>query len=401
MFPGGMAIDAREEEAVLAVLRSKRLFRYYGPTAGPSQVALFERAFAQHMGASYALGVSSGTAALITALVGLGVEPGDEVIVPAFTWIASALACVAIGAVPIIAEVDASLGLDPDDVQRKITPRTRAILAVHMTGVPAQIDVLRAIAAEKGLRLLEDVAQADGASFGGKRLGTWGDAGAFSLQFNKIITTGEGGMVISSDRGVYERAAAYHDVGARDMEGNRLEQVVPGINCRMAELEGALGLVQLTRLDGLLTTMRAYKRRIVAASHDLPGLTLRRNPDPDGDAAISLTFFAADAERAGRVAQALQAENIGARVLYHPDNVDYHIYSFWRPILTKKSLSKTGWPYVPPLYQGSVSYAPDMCPRSLDLLGRTVHLNVNPLYTEDDVTEIIAGLQKVAYSLLG
>ena len=220
--------------------------------------------------------MSSGTAALSTALVGLGIGPGDEVIIPAYTWIASALACIAIGAVPVIAEIDQSLGLDPEDVRRKITPYTRALLLVHMSGVPAHVDALCAIAAEKGIRVLEDVAQADGASFQGRRLGTWGDAGAFSLQFNKIITTGEGGMVITSDRAVYARAAAYHDVGARDYEGHPLEQVVPGINCRMAELQGALGLVQLSKLEGLLATMRAYKQRIVAAVQDLPGVTLRR-----------------------------------------------------------------------------------------------------------------------------
>jgi dTDP-4-amino-4,6-dideoxygalactose transaminase len=400
MFPGGMAIDTREEEAVLALLRDKRLFRHYGPTPGPSQVALFEQNFARHMGAAYALGVSSGTAALSTALVGLGIGPGDEVIVPAYTWIASALACIALGAIPVIAEIDQSLGLDPEDVRRKITPYTRALLPVHMSGVPAQVDALCAIAAEQGLRVLEDVAQADGASFQGRRLGTWGDAGAFSLQVNKIITTGEGGMVITSDRAVYERAAAYHDVGARDYEGHPLEQVVPGINCRMAELQGALGLVQLSKLEGLLTTMRAYKGRITTALHDMPGVTLRTVPDPDGDAAVSVTFFTADVERAHKTANALRAENIGARVLYRPDAVDYHIYPFWYPVLEKKSLSSTGWPYVPPLYKGSVTYAPDMCPRSLDLLSRSVHLDVNPLYTDEDVTEIIAGLRKVTHSLL-
>jgi 8-amino-3,8-dideoxy-alpha-D-manno-octulosonate transaminase len=400
MFPGGMAIDTREEDAVLSLLRNKRLFRHYGPTPGPSQVALFEQSFARHMGAAYALGVSSGTAALSSALVGLGIGPGDEVIVPAYTWIADALACIAIGAVPVIAEIDHSLGLDPEDARSKITPYTRALLAVHMSGVPAQLDALGAIAAEKGIRLLEDVAQADGASFQGKRLGTWGDAGAFSLQVNKIITTGEGGMVITSDRAVYERAAAYHDVGARDDEGHPLEQVVPGVNCRMAELQGAIGLVQLSKLEGLLATMRAYKHRIVAALQDMPGVTLRTVPDPAGDAGVSVTFFAADAARAQRAAQALKAENIGARVLYHPDAVDYHIYPFWYPVLNKKSLSATGWPFVPPLYQGSVTYAPDMCARSLDLLGRAVHFDVNPLYTDEDVTEIIDGLRKVTYSLL-
>ncbi len=400
MFPGGMAMDEREENAVLEVVRSKRLFRHYGPTPGPSQVTLFEQEFAQHMGAAYALGVSAGTAALTTGLVGLGVGPGDEVIVPAYTWVATALACLAIGAIPVIAEIDETLNLDPADVAAKISPYTRALIPVHMTGVPARLDALLDLAREHGLRVLEDVAQADGASFQGKRLGTWGDAGAFSLQFNKVITTGEGGMVITDDRAVYERAAVYHDVGARDPQGRPLEPVLPGVNYRMAELQGAIGRVQLTRLDGLLAVMRGHKQRIVAALQHLPGLTLRAVPDPAGDAAVGVTFFVADGEIADRVAQALRAENIGARVLYHPDAVDYHIYRFWRPVLSKASLSSSGWPYTPPTYRGAVTYAPDMCARSLSLLRRAVHLQVNPLYTEEDVAEIVAGLQKVASALL-
>lgn len=212
MYPGGMRIDAEEEAAVLEVLRSKRLFRYYGPNPGPSKVAELEQEFAARMGASHGLAVTSGTAALICGLMGLEIGPGDEVILPAFTWIASASAVVAVGAVPILAEVDDSLTLDPVDVEAKISPYTKAILPVHMRGLPCKMDALMGVARKHNLKVLEDSAQANGASFKGRRVGSIGDAGAFSLQFNKIITSGEGGMVITSDRMVFERAVMFHDV---------------------------------------------------------------------------------------------------------------------------------------------------------------------------------------------
>jgi 8-amino-3,8-dideoxy-alpha-D-manno-octulosonate transaminase len=212
MYPGGMLIGEEEEQAVLEVLRAKRLFRYYGPEPGPSKVEELEKAFAEHAGTRYALAVTSGTAALICGLQGIGVGPGDEVIVPAYTWIASPGSVVAVGAVPVVAEVDESLTLDPADVERKITPYTKAIMPVHMRGTPSRMDALMDVARRHGLKVIEDAAQADGASYKGRRLGSIGDVGCFSLQFNKILTSGEGGMVITNDEQVWKRALMFHDV---------------------------------------------------------------------------------------------------------------------------------------------------------------------------------------------
>src|SRR5689334_19400363 len=170
MYPGGNVIGAEEEQAVLEVLRSKRLFRYYGPQPGPSKVAELEEAFAAHMGARKALAVTSGTAALMCGLAGIGIGPGDEVIVPAYTWVASASAVVMMGGIPILTEVDDTLTLDPADVARKITQRTKAIMPVHMRGAPARMDELLTLAHAHGLRVIEDVAQADGGSYYGRRL---------------------------------------------------------------------------------------------------------------------------------------------------------------------------------------------------------------------------------------
>lgn len=396
MYPGGMLIDAEEEQAVLEALRSKRLFRYYGPQAGPSQVELLEGDFGTMMGSPYALAVNSGTSALICALQGVGVGPGDEVIVPAYTWIASASAVAAVGGIPVLAEVDASLTLDPADVERKITAYTRAIMPVHMRGVPCRMDRLLEIAARHGLALVEDVAQADGASFGGQRLGTLGDAGCFSFQFNKILTAGEGGMLLSRSEAVYKRALQYHDVIGGLRNHFPSEEILWGVNFRMAELQAAVMRVQLKRLEGLLATMRRSKQVLTSGLQKIArhkAITLQEIPDPAGDASIALIFFARDAGAAEQISAALQAENIGAGVLYKPDVTDYHIYAHWSPLIEQRPWTPAGGPWR--WAQREIRYTRDDCPRSLDLLGRAIHLNVNPLLTDSDLEETLDGFEKV------
>ncbi len=306
MYPGGLRIDEKEEAAVLEVLRSKRLFRYYGPVSGPSKVAELEKRFAEMMGVKYALAVTSGSAALMCGLVALGIGPGDEVIVPAYTWIASAEAVMGVGAVPVVAEVDESLTLDPLDVAQRITPRTKAIMPVHMRGAPSRMDALMALAGEHHLRVLEDVAQADGASYQGKRLGSIGDVGAFSFQFNKIITAGEGGMLITNDPDLYNRAVMVHDVVGGQRNKIPTEQIIPGLNFRMSELQGAVMLVQLERLEGLLQEMRRNKAMLKGAMESAVqknGIRFRAINDAAGDAAIALIFTVPNAERAGKIAR--------------------------------------------------------------------------------------------------
>lgn len=232
MAAGGQALDDAEEQAVLDVLRAKQLFRFFSKKEGESHADQLEKEFAQSVGSAHALAVTSGTAALICGLQGIGIGPGDEVIVPAFTWMASATAVMAVGGIPIIAEIDESLTLDPDDVERKISPHTKAIMPVHMRGAPARMDAIQDIAGRHGLRIIEDCAQGNGASFQGRRLGSIGDVGCFSLQFSKIITTGEGGMVTTSDRQVWKRAFMFHDVDASGRLELPEEEVLWGANLR-------------------------------------------------------------------------------------------------------------------------------------------------------------------------
>jgi len=384
MFPGGMEVGQEELAALARVIESKNLFRYYGVGDGPDEVASFEREFAELMGTKQALCLNAGSSALICALIGAGVGEGDEVIVPAYTWNATPNAVLASRALPVLAEVDESLTLDPADVERKITPRTRAILPVHMRGAPAAMDELVAIAKKHDLVLIEDVCQAAGATYRGRRLGTFGDAGAFSLQFNKIITTGEGGVLITDRDDLLELALDVHDCANSVRRGVGLPKFA-GYNFRASELTGAMARVQLRRLDGLLERMRANHARLASQVGGLPGLELRRGNDDDGDAGIALIAFADDAARAADAVAALNAEGVLAMQIYSPATPDLHVFPYWAPVLA--ALEAAG------------ADRPD-CPRTLELLERTIHVDVSPLCDEQDLDEIAFAFEKVAKQVL-
>jgi dTDP-4-amino-4,6-dideoxygalactose transaminase len=384
MFPGGMEVGQEELEALRRVIESKNLFRYYGVGEGPDEVASFEQEFAEHMGSKHALCVNAGSSALICALIGAGVGEGDEVIVPAYTWNATPNAVLASRALPVLAEVDESLTLDPADVERRITPRTRAILPVHMRGAPAAMDELAALAKKHNLVLIEDVCQAAGATYHGRRLGTFGDSGAFSLQFNKIITTGEGGVLITDRDDLLDLALDVHDCANSVRRGVGLPKFA-GYNFRASELTGAMARVQLSRLDGLLERMRGNHAHLSAEINGLPGLTLRRANSDDGDAGIALIAFADTAARAAEAVDALNAEGVLAMRIYDPDTPDLHVYPFWAPVLA--AIEADGRP------------APD-CPRTLGLLERSIHIDVSPLCEEQDLDEIAFAFEKVAKQVL-
>jgi 8-amino-3,8-dideoxy-alpha-D-manno-octulosonate transaminase len=384
MFPGGMELGDEEADAAARVIRSHNVFRYYGVGDGPREVDTFEHEFAAHFGTKHALCVNAGSAALICGLIGAGVGPGDEVIVPAYTWNATANAIVAARGIPVLAEVDDSLTLDPDDVRRRITSRTRAILPVHMRGAPADMDALTTLASEHGLVLIEDVCQAAGATYRDRLLGTFGDAGAFSLQFNKIITTGEGGVMITNRDDVLELAIDVHDCAGSVRRGAGLPRF-PGWNFRASEIQGAVARVQLTRLDSLIARMRANHARVADRVGALPGLTLRRPNDDGGDAGICLIAFAQRPSLAADAVGALRAEGVEAMRVYDRDVPDLHVYPFWKPIFDV--LAEAGRP-------------PPDCPRTLELLERTIHIDLSPLCDEQDLDEIAFAFEKVANGIL-
>jgi 8-amino-3,8-dideoxy-alpha-D-manno-octulosonate transaminase len=399
-YPGGLLIGAEEKAAVLEVLDSQSLFRHYGPKPLGKAVQ-FEHAFAAAMGARHAVGVTSGTAALMTALAALGVGPGDEVIVPTYTWIATINAVVVLGAVPVFVDIDDSLTMDPRAVEAAVTPATKAILPVHMRGAGADIGALVDLAKRRRLRLVEDAAQAVGGRYRGRRLGTFGDVGAFSLQYHKVITTGEGGMVVTDDAGLYDRAVRYHDQGSARMQ--ELDETLPGanplmigLNFRMSEITGAIGLVQLGRMDGIVERMRAHKRAIFDGLTGVAGLTPRPLPDPEGDTGATLMFFLPSAEATRAFSTALNAEGVRNTVAWDSGQ---HVYYHFDQIIERRMFAERHCSWECPYYRGRARLEKGMFPRSDDLLRRAIHIDLHPLMTERDEADIVRAIRKVSHAL--
>ena len=279
-----MYIMGKEEaKAAARVIESGKLFRYLGGEERESE--LFEKEWSEKIGVEYTVTVTSGTAALICALVGLNVGPGDEVIVPAYTFMASAMAPLAVGAIPVIAEVNDSVTIDPADIEKKITPRTKAIMPVHMNGLPSKMDKVMEIAKKHNLLVCEDCAQADGGSFKGKRLGSIGDVGEFSFNYWKIITCGEGGAVCTDNRDVYERTLIQHDSACifREYAQGITHPFFSGWNFRTNEILTAVMRVQLRRLDGILDALRKEKKTLMDMLSDVSAFTYNPVNDPEGE----------------------------------------------------------------------------------------------------------------------
>jgi len=396
MFPGATFIDAEEEKEVLEVLKAQSLFRYYGPKF-LGKTGKFEKAFADYIGVKHALAVSSGTGALCTALAAVGVGPGDEVIIPGFSWIMDAMAVLFLRAIPVIAEIDETLSIDPEDLERKISDKTKAVIAVHMRGFQCDMDRIRKVASEHGVKVVEDVAQACGGSYRGRKLGSIGDVGSFSFQLNKAITAGEGGAVTTNEDDIYIKAAVFHDSPFYLRFG---AEPSLGLNFRLNEVSAAILLAQLRKIDSIISRMRRRKANIVKALSELDGIEVHKPVDPQGDIAVAVVIFLESFEKAELFARALNAENIGAWHLFNPNRKDLHVYYHWDMVMNKISFASKGCPYTCPLYGKSIEYSREMCPKTLKILGRAINIDVSPLLTDEDEASIIEGVEKVAKSIL-
>ena len=403
MWPGALEIGDAEKKEILEVLDSKYLFRYYGPAGVKSKVKAFEQKFAEKMGAKYALATSSCTGALISALVGCGIGPGDEVIVSGYTFFASCAAIVTAKAIPVIAEVDETLTIDPADIERKITPATKGLVVVHMRGVPCDMDAVMDIAKRHNLIVIEDVAQACGGTYKGKALGTFGDCGCFSFQFHKIITAGEGGMILTNNERLYDRCAGYHDTGAcwrpERYADERFEgELFCGSNYRMSELTGAVMLAQLDRLDYLLARMRRNQKRIIEQIKDTKGIKCRPVNDPDGDTGIALMFYLDRKDKVKPFVEALKAEGVAAAGVFNAGIPDWHIYAHWKHVMDEKTPTDVKCPYECPFHtkSGHVKNYPEMNKNTLDYLGRVVHIDIPAQMAEEDCDMIAKAINKVA-----
>jgi len=384
-------------------LKGPHLFRYYNPK--PSKVAEAESAMAKLVGVKHCLAVNSCTSALVASYRALGIGAGDEVIVPAYTFFASAATVAACNAVPVIVEMDDSLNIDPKAAERAITRRTKAIVPVHMRGAPAQMDAIMDLAKRKGIAVVEDVAQAGGGSFQGRRLGAIGTMGCFSFDFYKIMVSGEGGFVTTDDEWLYTRAQSWHDTAAcwrpdRFARERREGELFCGENYRMSEMEGAVALAQIRRGDEMLAGYRRAKFMIKQNIGKLPGLSFRRLTDEQGDTGIYLVMFLPDVDTTKRATLALQAEGVPAGGIYDSKVRDWHIYRYWEHILEKKPVAADGLPWSAVPESELPKYSPDMCPRTLDLLARSIHVEINHYYSEEDCEAITKGINKVMRALL-
>jgi len=397
--------NRRKIHAVLAAekdLRGPHLFRYYG--SKPSKVAEAEKLFGEFIGVKHTLAVNSCTSALVAAFRALGIGMGDEVIVPAYTFFATASTVAACNAIPVMADVDDTLTLDPKDVERRITKRTRAIAVVHMRGAPGQMDEIMKIARKHKLAVVEDVAQACGGSYRGKMLGAIGTIGCFSFDFYKILNCGEGGFVTTDDEWLYTRATSWHDTAAcwrpdRYAAERREGELFCGENYRMSELQGAVALAQIRKADRFLKGYRTSRDRILGALRLPDGIALRRLADPEGDTGLCIIFYMPDVERTKRALKALKAEGVPAGGIYDAQIKDWHIYTHWEHVLDLKSVARDGLPWTGVPRAELPRYSKTMCPKALDYLSRAITIDVNWAYTAGDCKRIAAGLNKVLRAL--
>ena len=378
---GSSYLGDEEAAAVERVIRSRSLFRYYGPDL-QGTVADFEAGVCKELGVAHAVAVSSGTAALRCALAALKIGPGHRVVVPAFTFVATVNAVVASGATPVFAEVDDTLGLDP----RRI-PHGDAVILVHIENVVCDMDRY-----DTSVPIIEDAAQAFGASYKGRAAGGFGALGCFSLQLEKNITAGEGGVVTTDDELLYLRASRYQDQGGQfvtsyaSTRGDDLTEPFAAENLRMGEMAGAVARVQLGRLAGVLDAMRVNKRRILDAVGTIDGLTPRRVPDADGDGSSSCMWFLPDKDAARRFAKGMLAAGMPCAQMYRGEPV------YWNPaVLARRTATGTGdW-----------EAEKGMLPDTEALVARNVIVPVGPRYTERQCDELAAAIRSVAGEVLG
>lgn len=395
---GPQYYDEAEQRELLDVLKSGSPFRWYGPTK-PVKVLTFEREFARHQGTKFALAVTSGTSALNSAIAALQVGPGDEVILPAWTWYSCYNAIVLAGALPVFAEIDETLNLDPKDVERKITPRTKVIMAVHILGGPCDMEPILEIARRRKLRILEDCAQSVGGSYKGKPLGSLGDIGIYSFQLNKTITAGEGGAVVTSDPLLFERAARFHDLGGlrpphEELVGKAQLAWFVGGQYRMSEFTGAVMGAQLRKLDTIVAATRGHFARIRAGISDLPGLRTRRLPDPQGDIGYGVFLALKDKQQRDQFIAAVRAENVSAGTLAGS------VILPTVPHIEKKVTLHPGWPSFNTPEGKAIQYGAAACPQTLDIYDRFAAVHLDPKFTGADTDDIIAAITKVYMALV-
>jgi 8-amino-3,8-dideoxy-alpha-D-manno-octulosonate transaminase len=340
-MPGFEFFGDEERKEVNDVLETGILMRYGfdGPRKGIWKSKELEAAICSRFGSEFAQLTSSGTAALTTAMAALGIGAGDEVIMPAFTFVASFEAVLSMGAVPVLVDIDESLTLAPAAVKAAITPKTKCVMPVHMCGSMADLDALKEICAAHKLILLEDACQSIGGTYKGKALGTIGDAGTFSFDFVKTITCGEGGVVMTNNKEVYIKSDAFTDHGHDHLGIDRGADLHPflGYNFRISELHAAVGLAQIKKLDTFLSLQKRNNQILRSYIEQVPGASFRVVPDPAGDSFSFLSWFLPSQAQTEKAIEAMKAAGIlGGNFYWYANN--WHYIRKWDHLKTAKSL---------------------------------------------------------------
>ena len=379
-------IGKEEIEAVARAINSKDFFKINGSGC---EVLNFEKEWKAYAEADYTLLMSSGFGAITSALVGLGIGPGDEVIVPGYTYIATALAVTAVGAIPVIADIDETLTLDVNEFEKKISENTKAVIPVHIMGFPCNMDAINAVAKKHNVAVVEDACQAIGGRYNGKFLGTLGDAGAYSFNYYKVLTAGEGGALVTNSRRIYERALIYHDSSAVAFFGDQLdgigEPLFGGTEYRVSDITGAILREQLKKLPAIIADLHKNKfalieklcgKAVVAPSHD-----------SEGDCATTLVLRFDSADECNEFAGKCGENGLTITI---PINTGKHIYTNWTQIMEKRGAHHPALdPYKMEANKNlQHDYSMDMCPKTLDLLARTAYIAIDPDWTEDKVSEV-------------
>ena len=369
--PGAYLIGEEEKKELLDVIDSGYLVRY-GNEDDPSfkrKVFQFEKELSNFLNVKHCVATNSGTSALITCLAALGIGPGDEVIVPGYTFIASISSIIHSRAIPILAEIDESLTIDPEDIKKKITKKTKAIMPVHMLGNPCNMDAIIEIAKKNNLYIIEDFCQANGGSYKGKKLGNFGNINAVSLNWFKTITTGDGGAIVTNDDYLYEKAFGFHDQGHKpNRSGLEIgKRSIIGQNFRMNELTGAVALAQVRKMGMIVSTLRNKKKKLKDQLMDIKGLNFRKIND-EGECATLLVLLFDNR----RVAENF-ANKIGSRTL---SNSGWHVYNNMEQLLGKKTSTVFNCPFDCKEYGNCIEYKPHMLPKTDDILDRAVSISV-------------------------
>ena len=368
-----------------------------------TRVQAFERAARETFGVKYAIGASSGTAALHSAFVAAGVGPGREVICPAIGFYATAAAVVTAKGVPIFCDVDESLAMDPRKIERLITDRTAAIAPTMIMGTVCKMDAIMRIARKHNLKVVEDCAQSCGAKYKGKLVGTFGDLGCFSISCYKICGGGEGGLILTNSRRLWERANQLAECGGlwrpnRFAPPRYANEIFCGTNYRMSEIEAAIDVVQIKRLPATVKRSNAVKIRVLERLKSYREIVPQRLNDPSGDVGYMLRFFPATIELGEKIVKALRAEGVDCGMRGRNAAPDWHIYSYMYPITLQSGPHGPECVYTCPRYTekgGHVTYARGDCPVADDLYDRVINIGLNQWYTPRDCRNVAGGINKV------